>query len=611
MPRYGPPLLAAGGVLLLVPVLFGGFVPVVLLLLLVPIGVGTLVATRGGRRRQTPDSGWGATAPRAAPTASGALPASDHEAASGFAVGTALGRVEAKQLLRSPWFGVGLGFLVLLAVLFGVVWADENDETSWRAWFVFMPIMAHPMVGMALLASFFATTRSRRDGLDELFESTPTTLSTRSLGHLFAGWVPAAAIGLFVVAISLLVNAFGDLYGPIDLRGGADVLTAIALGGCGAALGVALARWLPWAVVPVVALFLVLQLELALGNIGEPHWSNARQLSPWPRYPNHDLLFTDPPVWWHLLWIVSLGALMAVIALARGRGPGSARPLALAAGAAVVVAAVAGYAETRPLSPAAASHIASLVAEPQQHQACVEEGRAVVCTYRGYESMAEATLAEVAPVVAASPPQAGEVRLEQRFDGDVDMLGPEVAAALDQLPQPQREDEITVLGYPKAPAVFVGARIAAGLDAVGLPSTGSETEPSAVVAGQAPGVVALWLAAQDLPDDEAADLLRHHYNPDDHAGGNEPPEPDANDLGRAWPDVCLAGPAPVSWSQQDLEAARALAGEPDDQIRNLLIADWDRLTDPATTTDELLAAAGLDPVGPIDEVSEKLEVCDW
>lgn len=609
MPRYGPPLLAAAAVLLLVPVLFGGFVPVVALILLVPIGVGTLIATRGGRRRPSSDPGW--RSPAAAPPAPEPRQAPPHEPSSGLAVGAALGRVEAKQLLRSPWFGVGLGFLLLLLVLFGIVWADENDETSWRAWFVFMPIMAHPMVGMALLASFYAATRSRRDGLDELFESTPTAVSTRSLGHLIAGWVPAAAIAVFVVAISVLVHVFGDLYGPIDLRAGADALTAVALGACGAALGVALARWLPWRVVPVLALFLVLAVELELGNIGDPHWSNARQLSPWPRYPDHDLLFTDPPVWWHLVWIISLGALVAVIALARGRRPGSARPLVLAAGAVVVVAAVAGYAETRPISDASAAHLASLVAQPEQHQTCAEEGRAVVCAYRGYESIAEATLAHVAPVVAASPPQAGEVRLEQRFDGDLDMLGPEVVAALEQLPPPRPVEDITLLGYAKAPAVFVGARIAAGLDAVGLPATGSETRPAALVAGQAPGVVALWLAAQGLDSDETADLLRHHFNPDDHAGGDEPAEPDAYDLGQAWPDVCLAGPAPVSWSRQDLEAARALAAEPDDEIRNLLIADWDRLTDPATTTDELLAAAGLEPVGPIDDVPQRLDVCDW
>ena len=39
--------------------------------------------------------------------------------------------------------------------------------------------------------------------------------------------------------------------------------------------------------------------------------------------------------------------------------------------------------------------------------------------------------------------------------------------------------------------------------------------------------------------------------------------------------------------------------------------DWARFTDPATTTDELLAAAGLDPVGPPDRIVAMPVICEW
>jgi len=90
---------------------------------------------------------------------------------------------------------------------------------------------------------------------------------------------------------------------------------AVAASAVGAAeAGVALGRWAPWRLVPMVVVGALVPVISMLGNLGEPHWSNLRQLSPWPRYPDHDLLFTDPPVWWHLLWLASLGALMAFVA---------------------------------------------------------------------------------------------------------------------------------------------------------------------------------------------------------------------------------------------------------------------------------------------------------
>jgi hypothetical protein len=72
--------------------------------------------------------------------------------------------------------------------------------------------------------------------------------------------------------------------------------------------------------------------------------------------------------------------------------------------------------------------------------------------------------------------------------------------------------------------------------------------------------------------------------------------------GSVWPGLCHGEENAIVWSQQDLEGARALLAVPEAEVAEVLDDDWERWTDPATATDELLRAFGLDPVGPADEV---------
>ena len=65
-------------------------------------------------------------------------------------------------------------------------------------------------------------------------------------------------------------------------------------------------------------------------------------------------------------------------------------------------------------------------------------------------------------------------------------------------------------------------------------------------------------------------------------------------------DSCNA-PA-VVWSGQDLAAARAMLALPDEDVTRIVGDGWERWIDPRVGTDELLAAFGIDPVGPFDEV---------
>jgi hypothetical protein len=416
--------------------------------------------------------------------------------------------------------------------------------------------------------------------------------------------VPAAALAGFLLVMSMLVTVRNDrIYGPIGARAVADVLAALVLGVCGAWLGVALGRWAPWRLVPMVVVGALVPVISMLGNLGEPHWSNLRQLSPWPRYPDHDLLFTSPPVWWHLLWLAALGALMAFVAFVHARRD---RRVLVAGLVVTVLAAGSGIAQTRPLSGAAAARLASLVTEPELHQTCRVAARLEMCVYRGYEDYLEQVFPHAAPVAAAAPGSVAPVTFRQFFDGDLDLLGPEVARELAR--HPTAPGGYVRLGYETGDDQMVAVRLATAVAAVGLPTRAGPDDRPTVIAGQSRGVLALWLAARGLDAVDAQRLATHHYEPDYH---DVPDPPTALELGMAWPDPCLAGPPPVAWSAQDLAAARALLALPEGQAHDLLLAGWDRFTDPGTGTDELLAAAGLDPVGPPDHVVAVPVTCSW
>ena len=355
------------------------------------------------RAGQSPAGGLGAAGPR--PARAEPRPASTPRA-----VAAALSRVEAREWLSSPWFGTGIGFCILLTAMFGWFWANEFNA-AWGEWFGIVPITVHPLVGMAVVTAHAAVTRARRDGVDELFESCPTEESTVTAAHIRAAWVPALTAAVYIAGdVPLLTIRNDQGYGPIDARAAADVVGAILLGSCGALLGVALARWAPWRLVPVVFVVLLLPLILGLGDIGEPHWSNARQLSTWPRYPNHDLLFTDPPTWSHVVWLLALCSFVIWVALIQ---PRSRRTLVAGASLAIVVAGV-GVVMTRPLSDAAAGSSASMVANPDHHQTCVTVPGVEVCVFERYAILGDRVLREVAPVVAASPTTSEPPRCARR-----------------------------------------------------------------------------------------------------------------------------------------------------------------------------------------------------
>jgi hypothetical protein len=538
--------------------------------------------------RQTavlPERPWSAPAAAAVPGSgrAGASPAR--------AVALALGRVEGRQFTASVWFAVGLAFSVLMILLFGWIWAGENGGT-WQEFMEQMPWFAHPLVGMVVLAAYRATTRAARDGADELFETCPTAPATRTAGFLLSAAVPVATLVAFLAVMATAVWFKSPLlHGAIGADSVADVLGAIVLGAGGVALGVALGRWTRFGLVPVVAVVLIGFFATAVVSGSSPHdWKPLAMLSTAPSINSLSPVFADRAAYWHLLWLIGLTAVVGIVAVARHRRD---RPVALAAMAAAVVVLAAGIGATRPMPSAAAARIADRVASPERHQICAATGGPVdVCVYRFHHELLGRVADEVGPVAAALPAGMTRLTLRQVFDGDLGDLPPEVRRRLTatDLERPAGEVALGFGADSSDTHVIDRPAFDLALVSLGLPQEPDEKLIPTVIAGQARGVVALWLATRGADANAVRSGTTSDY----------PGSADAFERGSLQTGMCSE--PPVVWSAQDLAAARAVVALPATQVAAVVTAGWARWSDARTGTDELLAALGLPAVGPFDEV---------
>jgi hypothetical protein len=575
--RLGRLLLGFAGVALFLGVAgVGGDRNGLPLALLILIAVGAVWGAWGllQRRRPAVPSGWTPTA------AFSFQPAAERPPGRPAAVPMALSRVEVRELTTSPAFGVGLGFCALALFLFGRVWAGDYGGNM-PSVFELLPILGHPLAGMVVLASFRARTRGRRDGTEELFESCPTSQATRTAGHLLTGWAPAVVAVVFAVGlVGLVATGVATPFGPVGARQVAAVAGTAVLAVGATFLGVALARWIPWTLAPVVAVIAIGFLASGLATQGTRTTDPRRLLSTFIVDPEIDIRLTAPHWLAHHLWIVGLVALMAVLALLRDRRG----PAVLGAGLlAVAVAAGSAVLATRPIHPADARRIAAIIEDPARVP-CTDVDGLDVCTFAADADLREDLADAARPVVAMAPPGALEGwSVHQLSETRWKNLDPEVVDLLGSVPEPDpRVIPIEFTGHPLA---LQGLRLWTGLAATGA----LDTRPRGVtlgLRGQARGTIALWLATRGADPDVQLDLTS--------LGG---PDRAARDAVRPWPDTCYAGNLPVQWAETDVLAARSMLALDEDEVRGVLHADWARFTDRATTTDELMVALGLEPLG--------------
>lgn len=597
MRRYLPALGALLGMVMVVGgavggggALGGGGVGFAVLILLGFGGLWWLV----GRRQKTADVTWGhgsETGPVVHPPT--------RKPGRG-SVSASLARVEARELVASPWFGMGLGFWVLVLVAFGLAFEDEN-ERGWWFFFGLSSMLANPFAGMVVVAVHRNYTRSRRDGCDELFGACPADDGARSLGFLLMAWIPALVSAGFLIGLAVMV-AVGNprMFGPIDHEAAAAVVTVAALAAGAVALGVTIGRWAPWALAPFLAVVAVGFADGALNGIGQPAWATDRLLATAIAPPDVDMLFITRPVWERAVWLLALGVLVASLAFLSSRRPTLPR---LVAGGAFAVALVAGVLVVRPGSDGEVATIASLVTEAPAHQVCHKAGPEVkVCAYESYGRVAALMAEDLAPVAAAVPAGVlSGVAFGQDFEQRSVKLQAEIADRIArQAPSEPLAPEL-LLRFNLHPENFAAARMRLGARAVGLPTESGDGRRPRIVAGQSRGVVVLWLATRGLGAKQASQMVADGST---HGGLAGP-----TITGSIWPGICHDEGAVLVWAPKDLMAARMLLNTPSVRVRAVIHEHWDAVIDPASTTDDLLELLGFGGLGEAEIVQSQAASC--
>ena len=188
------------------------------------------------------------------------------------------------------------------------------------------------------------------------------------------------------------------------------------------------------------------------------------------------------------------------------------------------------------------------------------------------------------------PAGAGELTLRQRYDGHLDDLPPEVRRRLTEadLLSPAGEIPIEFDQDFEYPTGTVSYQLALG--AVGLPDEPDDDLIPIVAAGQARGVVALWLATRGRDSGDVRELTTSPL----------PGSPDAYDRGALEEGDCSV-PA-VVWSEQDLVAVRDGRGTAAGRGRPRPRGGLGPLGGPAHEHGRAPRRPRAAPVGPFDDV---------
>lgn len=555
----------------------GGLVAVVLFLLVVAVA----------QRRSAIDPAW------SKPPVPQSVGTPVHDRGAQREIGRALGAVESRELLYSPWFAIGLGLLLVIFVGFSVAGSDLGNGPVWMQTVHLAPWFAHPLAGLTIIAVFRAVTRSKRDDTDELFDGCPTGRDVRTGAQLRTMIVPVGAFAVFLVMyFAVTLARYPSLHGPVTWGFLPIVLTSMVLLVGAVYLGTALGVWLPYGVVPIVAVVAVGMVSLGIRSDGDPGWNGRASLSTFGPESDSPMLIALTAPWAYLAWMAALTTIVAVIALARYTRR---RGVWITGATGVVVALVASSFAVRPVAADSAADVADLILRPSAHQTCATTtNQAIsVCTFDDYPELRARVVDDLRPLADELKGLIGPMTVRQVYDGSITDL-PEAVRGIVGPELPELPADEVGIGFGADRDALLADRLAVALWALDTPHTrGDDVHPESVAA-QARGVLALWLAARGLDADEAIRLasVDESDSPDDAYG-----------RGYAWPSGC----APVVWSAQDLRAARTVLTLPGEVVRDVLRGDPGRWSDPATTTDELMETLGLDPVGPFDVVEARAE----
>ena len=218
-----------------------------------------------------------------------------------------LARIEAVHLSRSV--PVLSGLMVSGVAMWLITYRSQPLwwSNDWRIGYGQTVISLTVLVGAQL-----ATARSRRDGLQELYESFPTSTGQRTLAHLI-GVLGAAPAAVLLVGVAAGAFALQGALGTPDLT---TLIGGILLVLAGGVIGVAIGSRFPHPLAGVLGAFVWL-LPFSQSNRFNSAipwlfpWVKPAQLSELPRR-----LAGYPPALAHALELAAIVVLAGVVALA-------------------------------------------------------------------------------------------------------------------------------------------------------------------------------------------------------------------------------------------------------------------------------------------------------
>jgi len=513
----------------------------------------------------------------------------------------ALARVEARRLAMHPAFLITLGIVASITAAFMIPEQDATINADGLEFFTFIGV---PLGALALVAAAHRNAcRSRREGTDELFASTPTAPRAQTQAFLLAtvGPVPMAALYLAVawMAFNVMMDSPVPVLWPLILGMVVSMLLAVVGGGV---VGVFLSRWLPTTAAALAGIVAIIWLNNGPDNHHERfRWLRvAVEKNLGGRY---DIV---PHPLWRLGFLVGLVGLGACLAL--WRHPAR-RSLVLGTAVSIGLAVSSGWVMTRqPTTEQVEAAVADLES-PQDRQHCESRNGVRYCVYPGAEAWIDSWSPAVDAVLAAVPAAVRPVRVKVLQRGFVpqlrepveyngDMSYPYLDPVVERLDPAQawRDDGAVHPSLqlnddrPDLEVAFGVASLAVGLP----PSTNWSSPAGCEAPGQARLVLAMWLAGRSTVTTRHA-LGALAATVTDDALVEEPVSLNTN-FDYEERTVSVDGTQTVVGSTgtgADVLAAQSLLEEDDARVRAVVARHWAELTDPETPSSRLLELFGL------------------
>jgi hypothetical protein len=546
------------------------------------------------------------------------------------------GRRESWWLARNPLVLAGL------AVSAWLIWLNNRirelpvslygvgQPGFWWAADVSIAACLLAAAGGVLIASQLAADRARRDAMEQLYASYPTSAAIRRGAQLLSVTGPVVLAAALTAGAVVWLDHEGTLGAPRLWVLGAGLLLIALAGSLGVAIGSSFRH--PLAGILTVLVLGLIEIDLVLSISNPIHLPGGiAWLFPWSApgsllnsLPGLTVPYPPPAHVAELAGLIVLavvGSLWPVLARRRAA--------AVLAAAGVALTCWSGWLEARPVSTTVLAIMGREVVQPADFEQCQLEGEVRYCYYPAFGPLARQWAVPVDGVLARLP-RVARSALTVRQVWDLDFFMPplqsptgltsngpgeptELSTAVGNFQQALSLDPSLIPGSG-VPPVYTDASWGTGSSlgaaqfalaistaewATGLPTTGRSVSYSyasaggggasgndvlaCVPAGQARQSIALWLAAGATPATRSAFP---------QAGTASPIQ-----VGKHWiATIAEPGSGPSVGLTATAQGA-ALAAEmlrlPDRTVEAVLSARWQYWLSPQTTTAQLAAALRL------------------